>query len=46
MLAGCGDDGIGTTHPVSGQVTVGEASFVAKSATVMLKPNVKKGNTT
>jgi hypothetical protein len=46
LVVGCSDDGIGVTHPVSGTVSVGNSPLAAQSATVMLKPNVAKGNTT
>src|SRR4051812_344013 len=42
---GCGDGGVGKTHPVSGKVTVNGQPLVVKSAVVLFKPNAAKGNT-
>src|SRR5262245_38555371 len=47
LAVGCGDDsGVGKTYPVSGKVTLNGEPLIAKTATVLFKPDVAKGNTT
>src|SRR5262245_32767411 len=47
LVIGCSDgSGVGKTYPVSGKVIVSGEPLVAKTATVLLKPNAAKGNTT
>ena len=43
--SGCGDAGVGKTYRVSGKVTLEGQPLVAKTATVVFKPNAAKGNT-
>jgi hypothetical protein len=46
-LAGCADDGIGTTYPVSGKVLRPDGSpLSAKMGNVLFKPDAEKGNKT
>jgi hypothetical protein len=42
---GCGDDGVGKTYPVRGKVTLDSAPLVARTTTVLFKPDAAKGNT-
>jgi hypothetical protein len=43
--SGCNDGGVGKTYPVSGKVLLDGQPLVAKSATVLFKPDASKGNT-
>lgn len=45
-LCGCGDDGVGKTHPVAGKVLLGGTAIKVKSGYVMFKPDAQKGNPT
>lgn len=45
-VPGCGDDGVGRTYAVRGKVTLDGAPLVAKTATVLFKPDADRGNTT
>ena len=45
-LFGCGDDGVGKTHPVGGKVLLDGKAVKVKSGYVMFKPDAQKGNPT
>jgi hypothetical protein len=45
MLAvGCGRSDVGQTFPVRGLITLDGAPFTARSTTILLKPDVSRGN--
>jgi hypothetical protein len=47
LAAACGDDSdVGKTYPVSGKVLLNGEPLVAKTTTILLKPDTAKGNTT
>jgi hypothetical protein len=44
LAVGCGRSDVGQTFPVRGVITFDGARFTAKSATILLKPDVSLGN--
>jgi hypothetical protein len=45
-LMGCADDGVGTTFPVAGKITLNGQLFTSGTATLVLKPDAARANTT